>query len=93
VPFIASKSASTRSRAKAMSLRPFERKSAWRTASIPVNRSRTSSFSLSTLRELEYAARRGFEELPFFRCHALIVANHCVYSLTATRLIAAVNSL
>jgi hypothetical protein len=42
------------------------------------------------LLQLEYAACRGFEELPFFWCHALIVADHYVYSLTTTRLLSEV---
>jgi hypothetical protein len=29
------------------------------------------------LLQLDYAARRGFKELPFFRCHAIIGANNC----------------
>jgi hypothetical protein len=40
---------------------------------------------LSVLLQLEYAARRGFEELPFFQCHALMGPNNCLCSLMATR--------
>jgi hypothetical protein len=32
------------------------------------------------LLQLEYATRRGFKELPFFRCHTLIGTNNRVCS-------------